>query len=416
MPSLNFLIPRKWVSIAFTAFSLALIPAARATPPAAPHTILIDGDYLARIQAEHNPAILAAVRSEADKALRQQPLSVTEKKDTPPSGDKHDYMSLATYWWPNPNTPNHLPYVRRDGEHSPEASASEDHTNFGKLSTAVHALALGYYLTGDEQYAKHASLLLHVWFLDPRTHMNPNLKYAQAIRGVNEGRGIGIIDVRGFAEIVDGLAMLTGSSAWTPADDTALHAWMDQYFTWLTTSDNGKAESNEKNNHGNWYDVQASAIASYLGKTQFIRDVAEQAKTKRIALQIEPDGAQPLEEARTNSFGYSTFSLEALMKLAMIAHTAGVDLWSYKSPRGGSIRGAVDYLSPFALKQSDWKHETISGFKPAELRNDLLMAAITYKAPSYEAAAKSISSGDDSYSALREREFTLAANAGTAAR
>lgn len=388
---------------------------ASATPPAAPHTILIDGDYLARVQAEHNPTITAAVRAEAEQALKQRPLSVTENKDTPPSGDKHDYMSLATYWWPNPNTPNHLPYVRRDGEHSPEASASEDHSNFGKLSAAVHALALGYYITGDEAYAKHASLLLHVWFLDPETHMNPNLKYAQAIRGVNDGRGIGIIDVRGFAEIIDGLAMLAGSGTWTPADDTALHAWMNQYFTWLTTSDNGKAESNEKNNHGNWYDVQAAAIASYLGKTQFVRDVAEQAKAKRIELQIEPSGAQPLEEARTNSFGYSTFSLEALMKLAMIAHTAGVNLWNYKSPRGGSIRGAVDYLLPFALKQSEWKHETISGFKPGELRNDLLMAAIAYHAPNYEAAAKSISSNDDSYAVLREREFTLAANAeGTA--
>lgn len=416
MPSLNFRMTSKLLSTAFMAMSLILIPAASATPPTAPHTILINGDYLARVQAEQNPTILAAVRSEADKALSQQPLSVIEKQDTPPSGDKHDYMSLATYWWPNPNTPNHLPYIRRDGEHSPEASASKDHTNFGKLSSSVHALALGYYFTGDEAYAKHASMLLRVWFLDPKTHMNPNLKYAQAIRGVNDGRGIGIIDVRGFGEIVDGLAMLAGSSAWTPADDSALLAWMNQYFTWLTTSDNGKAESNEKNNHGNWYDVQATAIASYLGKTQFIRDVAELAKTKRIALQIEPSGAQPLEEARTNSFGYSTFSLEALMKLAMIAHTAGIDLWNYKSPRGGSIRGAVDYLSPFALKQSEWKHETISGFKPAELRNDLLMAAITYQAPSYEAAAKSISSNEDSYSVLQEREFILTANAGATAR
>jgi hypothetical protein len=413
MRSVNLLKVRKQGLIALAAFGVALIPAAGAAPQAAPHTILIDGQFLAQVKAEHDSTILAAVRYEADKYLRQRPLSVTDKKEIPPSGDKHDYISLATYWWPNPNTPNHLPYIRRDGEHNPEAAVSEDHVNFIKLSDSVHALALGYYLTGNEAYATHASLLLSVWFLDPKTRMNPNLKYAQAIRGLNDGRGTGIIDTRAFAEIVDGLAMLSGSTAWTLADDTALHGWMTDYFTWLTTSDNGKDEAAAKNNHGNWYDVQAAAIASYLGDTQFVRTIAETAKKKRIDLQIEPSGAQPLEEARTSSFSYSTFSLEALMKLAAIARPTGVDLWSYTSPRGGSIRRAVDYLMPFALKPSEWKHQTISGFKPMNLRNDLLLAAVAYKSPVYEQAAKSISSKEDAQTLLLEHQFDLAMKTGT---
>ena len=105
-------------------------------------------------------------------------------------------MSLAPYWWPNPATPNHLPYVRKDGEHNPEASAVEDHNNLGRMAKNVHALALAYYFTGDESDAKRASLLLHVWFLDPATRMNPNMKFAQAILGVNDGRGTGILDSR----------------------------------------------------------------------------------------------------------------------------------------------------------------------------------------------------------------------------
>ncbi|MEI9955592.1 MAG: hypothetical protein WDM90_04610 [Ferruginibacter sp.] len=39
---------------------------------------------------------------EADKAMSFGPVSVMEKKNDPPSGDKHDYMSLAPYYWPDP--------------------------------------------------------------------------------------------------------------------------------------------------------------------------------------------------------------------------------------------------------------------------------------------------------------------------
>src|ERR1035437_3409533 len=95
--------------------------------------------------------------------------------------------------------------------------------------------------------------------------MNPNLSYAQAVLGVNDGRGAGILDACGFAEVVDALALLTDSSSWNASNSAALHAWFETYFNWLTTSDNGKHEAAAKNNHGSWYDVQAEAIALYLG-------------------------------------------------------------------------------------------------------------------------------------------------------
>ena len=59
---------------------------------------------------------LDQLRADADHALTQPPLSITDKPATPPSGDKHDYMSQAPYFWPNPDTSNGLPYIRRDGE------------------------------------------------------------------------------------------------------------------------------------------------------------------------------------------------------------------------------------------------------------------------------------------------------------
>ena len=61
-----------------------------------------------------------AVETAAGAALSAGPFSVTDKAVVPPSGDKHDDMSQAPYWWPNPATPNGLPYVQRDGERNPE--------------------------------------------------------------------------------------------------------------------------------------------------------------------------------------------------------------------------------------------------------------------------------------------------------
>jgi len=77
-------------------------------------------------------------------------------------------------------------------------------------------------------------------------------------------------------------------------------------------------------------------------------------------VQIEADGKQPLELARTRSWSYSTMNLTAFFHLATLGERAGVDLWGYKNPDGGSIRKALDYLLPFAVNMSEWKFQQIS--------------------------------------------------------
>jgi hypothetical protein len=373
----------------------------------APHTALIDGGFLVRLRQQGDAAIIREVRHEADRAMKDEPVSVMDKKQTPPSGDKHDYMSLAPYFWPNPNTRDHLPYVRHDGLHNPEAREVKDHEHLFQMAADTHALALAYFFTRDESYARRAALLLHVWFLNPATRMNPTLKYAQAVLGVNEGRGIGILDARNFADVVDALALLQGSSAWTAADEAAMHAWFAAYFDWLTTSANGRAESAQKNNHGSWYDVQTEAIALYLGKIQFARELAETAKTRRIALQIQSDGQQPLEQARTKSFGYCVFNLDALTRLAVLSRNVDVNLWSYTAPNGGSIRVALDYLLPYATGQKKWTGENIVGMEPDSLSGALLAAAIPYRDKSFESAAIKMNDRKQNQveTLLLEREF-----------
>lgn len=105
------------------------------------------------------------------------------------------------------------------------------------------------------------------WFLDPQTRMNPNLQYAQAIPGINNGRGIGIIDSRALVEVVDAIALLQSSAVLSEKDVSALKQWFGEYYHWMTTSQNGFEEDNWHNNHGSYFDMQAVTFALFSGKT-----------------------------------------------------------------------------------------------------------------------------------------------------
>lgn len=107
--------------------------------------------------------------SSAEKALKKGPFTVTSKQVDPPSGDRHDYMSLAPYWWPDKTKSDGLPYVRRDGVVNPEVKNYPDKDAIVALAKSVYVLSLTYYLTGEERFAKHAISLLQVWFLDDET-------------------------------------------------------------------------------------------------------------------------------------------------------------------------------------------------------------------------------------------------------
>ena len=346
---------------------------------------------LAQAHPDKQSDVGQAARAEADKAISAGPFSVMQKNAVPPSGDKHDYMSLAPYFWPNPKTPDHLPYVHRDGERNPEINQIVDHETMTKMCSAARVLALGYYLTANEDYAARAALLLRAWFLDSKTKMNPNLEFAQAIRGVNTGRGIGIIESRGLTEVVDAIGLLEGSKNWTAEDEAGLRKWFTSFLDWLQTSKHGQDESNAKNNHGSFYDDQVVDFALFVGRRDLAHDIASRAAQKRIATQIEPDGKQPLELARTKSFGYSAFNLRALTELARLGDQVGVDLWHFQTADGRSIRKALDYLLPYAMGEKQWPYKQIEEMRPDELAGPLLEAAEVYKDPKYEAAARKLS-------------------------
>ncbi|MBL8182018.1 MAG: alginate lyase family protein [Blastocatellia bacterium] len=310
---------------------------------------------------------LAKIEREAQKAIKAELRSVMSKSTAPPSGDKHDYMSQAPYFWKDPNKKDGLPYIRRDGEKNPEIDNITDHEALSDLINAVEYLSLAYYLTGKQEYADRAAVLLRMWFIDAKTKMNPNLEYAQFVPGQSSGRSFGIIETRGLTRIVDSIGLLAGSKAWTNADQKGVESWFTKFLDWLQTSKHGVEESKAKNNHGTWYDVQVASVALFVGKNNIAKQLLESSKQKRIATQIEPDGSQPHEIARTRSMSYSTMNLEAFVLLAKLGESVNVDLWNYSTNDGRSIRKALEFLHPYAVGEKKWTTKQIIEFDPERL-------------------------------------------------
>lgn len=320
-----------------------------------------------RINAK-DPGIMASYKlliKDADKTLQWGPVSVMEKTNMPPSGDKHDYMSLAPYFWPDPSKPGGLPYLRKDGQTNPEVKDYKDKEYLPLLCSNLQTLALAYYFSEDNKYADHAANLLRVWFLDKATRMNPNLNFGQAIKGVTTGRGAGMIDTRHFVKLIDAIGLLNGASSWKAADQQGMQQWFTDFLVWMQTSKVGMDEMKAENNHGAWYDAQRLSMALFTGNNALAKSIVSSA-ADRLDKQMDAEGKFPKEMTRTISLHYTVFVMEAFFNIANMADKQGVKFWAQTTPSGKSLKKGFDVLKPYLTGQKTWEGEQIKDFETEE--------------------------------------------------
>lgn len=346
-----------------TMFGLFFSTSLMAAEPAFLHTAqlvvikqqLSDGQAAPQTAAAYKQLLAAA-----DNALGKPNLSVTDKGMMPPSGTKHDYLSLSAYWWADDSKPDGLPWLRKDGKVNPASKNDQsDGVRLADFTARVQNLTLAWYFSGEQKYADKAASLIRTWFIDPNTRMNPNLNYAQGVPGIAAGRNTGVLDGRYFStRIVDSVVLLHDNPAWKATDEQALREWMTQYLSWLQTDKMAKKESRTENNHGNWYVTQVAGIAWYLDQPQVIKQMAALMKSK-LDIQLMPDGTQPAELARTRSFHYSYFDLQAISLMAILAQKEGIDLWNYQTPQGGSVIKSLDFMAKYTDDSQPWPYKTL---------------------------------------------------------
>lgn len=304
---------------------------------------------------------------DADKSLKVGTFSVTQKTRTAPSGNKHDYLSLAPYWWPDPDKKDGLPWIRRDGDVNPMTRGENVDTDTkNQLFNHVKLLSIAYFFSEDIKYATKTKELLQVWFINENTKMNPNLDYAQGIPGRNTGRGFGIIDFHGILNIVTALEILELGNTLESEIEVPMKTWMTDYLTWLQTSEFGLFEKTRANNHGTLYDVQVVSLLLFLDRTEEAKTILETVNETRIASKIEADGSQPHELERTKAMTYSILNLSGLTKLAFLGRKEGlnIDLWNQASGKS-TIKKAHDFLYPYLNKDNKWPYQQLGGMDKA---------------------------------------------------
>lgn len=361
-----------------------------------PKTLAIDGQDLKKnhdlIVAKDVDKVraLKSLLKKANKVLDEANVySVMDKKQLPPSGDKHDYMSTGPYWWPDPTKPDGLPYIKKDGLRNPTYYDITDSQELDKVEDCALTLALAYYFTHENKYANFASKLIKTWFLDEKTRQNPNLNFGQGIPGINTGRGTGIIETRDAYRIIDAAILIQETPNWIKKDHEALKNWFSAYLTWMLESPIGKDEADSNNNHGTFFSEQIIAFSLFSERPDVTLKEIEIFKN-RMESQLKPDGSQPFELARTKSWSYVNMNLFGYFLIAKLAENAEIQLWNQQITEGKNMRNALQWIIPYLKDEKQWEYEQIQKISYGETIRILKLAAKKFANPEYEALAKKV--------------------------
>jgi hypothetical protein len=294
--------------------------------------------------------IIEKLVADADEALTRGPYSVVDKTTLPPSQNIHDYWHPAPYWWPNPNTPDGLPYIKKDGQRVPGTSMYEpesekyDRTRLQRLFDDTFTLALAWKFTGEIKYAQHGARALERFFINPETAMNPHLQYAQVRLGHTKSIvSTGIIE----SGVID-----------TQVQEK-FKQWLNTYLQWLLESPQGKKECSAVNNHGTCYDLQVAAIAAFVGNREILFETLTRSQS-RVAQQFTPAGDQPHEMTRTITAHYCCFNFQSWINIAEVASRYNINLWETTTRDGASMIKVAEYLIGHIGKK--WPFQQIDEF------------------------------------------------------
>jgi Alginate lyase len=317
-------------------------------------------DRLGTASSESQHRLLDQLHHEANAALARGPYSVVDKTSLPPSGEPQDYWHPAPDWWPDPETPDGLPHVKRDGEQVPGTRLQEpvdekyDRARLQRLFEDTTILAIAWRATGERAYAEHAATLVRRWFIAPETRMTPHLRYAEARMGTDDdqGRSSGLIEMKDLYYFLDAVRLLERADVFAQAETNAFADWLKHYLRWITTSPQGTEERKATNHHGTCYDLQVGAIAAYVEDASLLvatfRDSQE-----RLLEQFDPSGHQPHEMTGSLTAHYCCFNVQSWVNLATLAGRCGVDLWSVSDDDGRGLRRAIECLLPY-VGSAEW--------------------------------------------------------------
>ena len=297
----------------------------------------------------------------ADKALNFKLNPVTDKTQIPASKNKHDYISYAPYKWADSTKLDGLPWVTRDGEINPLSQGYDtDFKRSAEFFKVIETLSWAFYFSDNEKYAQKAIDFIEVWYINQETKVNPNMNFGQAVPGAADGRKAGVQEWLNQYHIITALQIFEDASMLPEVVKMEMQNWFQQYLDWLLTDKMAIEAGKTGQNHANHYNHQVVGLLLYLNRVEEAKQIFENAKYDRIAVQILPDGKQPKEMGRTRSVHYASLNLWSLAELTFMGRNLGVDLWDFETEDNRSLKKAFSYLQKFIHQPKKWPFKEIS--------------------------------------------------------
>ena len=321
----------------------------------------------------------------AEQILREPSPTITAFRAPASEGTANDYYSDASYWWPDPEKENGLPYIRRDGFFNP-ANFCRHKDLLLKVVHSAETLCRAYGETEDPRYLEKTEDILNTFFIDERTRMNPSLLYSQAIPGICSGRSIGLIDTASLIDLPFLIRRLHSEGLMDDGFFQRISGWFSEYTRFLLESGFGRTEQNERNNHAIAIFLQIAAFAVLHPERDGIWEICrEKLLDDFIPSQIAEDGSMPEELKRTKPYSYSIFSLGLLVTLAEIISERYPSVWHFRDRRGIGIRDAIDFLLPYIADKGSWPYgPDVEGFDALPGKPSFLFfAAEAYRCDEY---------------------------------
>lgn len=276
---------------------------------------------------------------------------VVDKTITAPSGDVHDYYSMAPHY-----SPAGLKY---DGHANigEQAKGAGDAQAFRSAAWRISACAIGGVLLGNSEFTQRAAYLLKAWFVDSSTKMNPSLRYAQMIPGSDEINDVGIVEVRQLANIVGAVRCLEKHAALEASVSRPVREWFEKFLDDCDTLGIREKALQRGNNVGTWAALLFGSLDLFCGRFERSFAIAYRA-SERLGQQLGPFSMQLHEIGRAKPLHYSLFNLAAWFSLSRLCREFGMDLLRFSGVHNESLKTALAFCSENRKRYKDYENNS----------------------------------------------------------
>ena len=329
-------------------------------------------------QVKSNPdkyPIYDRILKAADSYARATVPVVTNKKKQILE-DRHYYVSMSTYYWPDEKNPNGE-YVCIDGKKNPDV-ADYDLTTIDLFGTYSKCLAVAYYLSGQQKYYDAFMKYIKAFFLDDETFMYPNMQYAQIVRGRKQlnGTSPGLVETQYLLPVLEAIKLVNDCKPIEQKTLKGLQDWFSEFIDWMLTSDLGVLQKQNKGNIAIMYDIFLEDCALFVGNKALAKKIVSDFEETRLKVQIKEDGSQPTELRRATAFTYSLKSLGYIIDFCHLNEGT-----KYYKKHKKIIDSAFLYLQQYIGHQEKFPYKQETSWDDCEKGYYSHVARLEYLAP-----------------------------------